>query len=1314
MDCPNLNLKFYKKLQSQFGKKTAYQWHNIIQTEKFVNWFGFGKVDSEGMPNIDRFGNITNGKSQTYKVLGKSNFKSIEDLTNFLSSNYTEGIRLFKGSYYLAKTMDSREYGRATLESLNKHYPGLITQLPVSDSTLKSDYTHRLDINKNYFKKPNIEEQFDIDIDALPDMPMQLTNIPRLKSGQKTISIRPKNHRTGIYNFSGNAYKLTNRDTWTVNEYLEFSKLTLEELVENFSGDEEIKYEHIQDWLQGKGPKMYVYEINRDIDENDVNPLTDDPRFTSEIKRLQLLVVKLKARKKLSTLSAEEKESLKQQIKDLEETIKELKEDVDRTLSLIISNAEEHIAQVKNILSKEVNYHNVTSSLELIMPYIALFNEFTELTAEEQKKVDTLIATISKLEAEAKKAMTTKANSVVRNIIGKEILINGVAIPVKDDNKISAYSLGSSNSTNAIAQTITKKIKDVENAVDSENRFFLEEHERLVKELKEYQKSKGIKEEDAYKYMIQEDHEGNPNGLFVGALNSAYYSAQKLAKEKSLVDFLQFLGSEHTLSVNQEKFDAFKENIKKWADAQTWVASPKSGKTNEEYKQSVIDKKINQANPQTLLNIINKLQSGKTLTFGETKFVDQFMKDNNMRLINKEAHANWKDSKYDAIMSLDDDNPVKKFYTHFSTNIQKGRRELGEFFDERYLHFNYIPEVNKNGSLFREIGNKLKNSLTEFPNHSSVTDTDIITGRSMHQIPVWSLSGKMDASQKSYDLGDVLKVFTAQKFNKIYKEQIQDDVNLLLTVLNEQDMYETDSKGNIIEQIIGGKKMPVIKKNANSNTYKAAQYFVDSNIYEQRQDKDGVLMTIYDKDTKERLAEYVALQKERGYNDADLAKDKYIGLTEPETNEYQKVEKQYKEVTGKKIANNLIYLTTLKGLALNPFSGISEFIQGLTSVFTEAAGNEFYSDANAKRALGLILHSTNPKINRKKIQQLLSAFGLDEAVHTEVETDSLLDKSFFFLKEANYRTRGLNMLAMLDAEIIKDKNGVEHKLLDVIDIEKGHIVLSKEFDELFTTFDADGKPKLTAAYNKLQQKISFMTKSLLSRDSSKDPILTNKSAIGRLLGQFRQSWMFEGINRRFGKEKDIPLLGRKTKGYYISVLINKEGKIDFGRALRLLWSYKFDKATLDKENLSDLDEANIRKVLREASIVASTLAAYAIATLALMGDDDDEEEEGLVYRYVFTYILNQSYRVNRDLTFYLNPDSAAELTKNIMPALKTVTDLKDIFDAFARTAFFDPYIYEGTKKERLRILKEFEEAFPFLNQPRRMFRKITESDKFLS
>ena len=88
---------------------------------------------------------------------------------------------------------------------------------------------------------------------------------------------------------------------------------------------------------------------------------------------------------------------------------------------------------------------------------------------------------------------------------------------------------------------------------DSENRFFLEEHERLVSELKEYQKSKGIKEEDAYKYMIQEDHEGNPNGLFVGALNSAYYSAQKLAKEKSLVDFLQFLGNEHTLSVNQEK-----------------------------------------------------------------------------------------------------------------------------------------------------------------------------------------------------------------------------------------------------------------------------------------------------------------------------------------------------------------------------------------------------------------------------------------------------------------------------------------------------------------------------------------------------------------------------------------------------------------------------------------------------------------------------------------------------------------------------------------------------------------------------------------
>ncbi len=1313
MDCPNLNLKFYKKLTSQFGKKTAYQWHNIIKTERFITWFGFGKVDSEGMPNIDRFGNITNGKSQTYRVLGKSNFNSVKDLTNFLSSNYTEGIRLYKGSYYLAKTMDSREYGRATLESLNKHYPGLITQLPVSDNVLKADYTHRLEINKNYFNKPNLEEQFDIDVDALPDMPMQLTNIPRLESGEKTISIRPTNYRTGIYKYGDKAYKISNKDTWNVDEYLDFHNITLEELIERFSGDDQIKYEHIQDWLQGKGPKMYVYEINRNIDENDVNTFTDDPRYTSEIKRLELLVIKLERRKKLSTLSANEKESLRLQIKDLKDTIKELKDDASRSLSLIISNAETHIAQVRNILAKEVNYHNVTSSLELVMPYIQLFNEFTELTAVEQKKVDALIAAISKLEAEAKKAMAIKANSVVRNVVGKEILINGVAIPVKDDNTISAYSLGSSNSTNAIAQTITKKIKDVENTVDSENRFFLEEHERLVQELKEYQKAKGIKEEDMYRYMIQEDHEGNPNGLFVGALNSGYYEAQKEAKSKSLVDFLKFLGKEHTLSVNEEKFDAYKESIKKWADDQTWIASPKSGKTNEEYKQSVITKKINQANPQTLINIVNKLQEGKTITYGETKFVDQFLKNNNMRLLNKQAHSKWKDGKYDTIMELDEDNPLKKFYTHFTTNINKGRRELGEFFDERYLHYNYIPEVSKNSSFFREIGNKLKNSFTEFPNHSSVTDTDIITGRAMHQIPVWSLSGKMDASQKSYDLGNVLKVFTAQKFNKIYKEQIQDDVNLLLTVLNEQEMYETDSKGNIIEQIVGGKKVPVIKKNPNSNTYKAAQYLVDSNIYEQRQNKDGVLMTIYDKDTKERLAEYVKIQKERGYSDADINKNKYVGLKETEINEYQIIEKQYKEVTGKKIANNLIYLTTLKGLALNPFSGISEFIQGLTSVFTEAAGNEFYSDANAKRALGLILHSTNPKINRKKIQQLLGVFGLDEAVHTEVETDSLLDKSFYFLKEANYRTRGLNLLAMLDAEIVKDKNGVEHKLLDVIDVEKGHVVLNSNFDELFTTFDADGKPKLTAEFNKLQQKIAFMTKSLLSRDSSKDPILTNKSAIGRLLGQFRQSWMFEGINRRFGKEKDIPLLGRKTKGYYVSVLINKDGKVDFGRALRLLWSYKFDKDTLAKENLSDLDEANIRKVLREASIVASTLAAYAIATLALMGDDDDEEEEGILYRSVFTYILNQSYRVNRDLTFYLNPDSAAELTKNIMPALKTVTDLKDIFDAFTRTLLFDPYIYEGTKKERLRLLKEFEEAFPFINQPRRMYKKISESDKFL-
>ena len=118
--------------------------------------------------------------------------------------------------------------------------------------------------------------------------------------------------------------------------------------------------------------------------------------------------------------------------------------------------------------------------------------------------------------------------------------------------------------------------------------------------------------------------------------------------------------------------------------------------------------------------------------------------------------------------------------------------------------------------------------------------------------------------------------------------------------------------------------------------------------------------------------------------DPNLYMKEVLQIIDSPCNKY--LEKQYKEVTGKKIANNLIYLTTLKGLALNPFSGISEFIQGLTAVFTEAAGNEFYSDTNAKRALGLILHSTNPKINRKKIQQLLGVFDKLVSLKFQVPT----------------------------------------------------------------------------------------------------------------------------------------------------------------------------------------------------------------------------------------------------------------------------------------------------------------------------------------
>ena len=69
-------------------------------------------------------------------------------------------------------------------------------------------------------------------------------------------------------------------------------------------------------------------------------------------------------------------------------------------------------------------------------------------------------------------------------------------------------------------------------------------------------------------------------------------------------------------------------------------------------------------------------------------------------------------------------------------------------------------------------------------------------------------------------------------------------------------------------------------------------------------------------------------------------------------------------------------------------------------------------------------------------------------------------------------------------------------------------------------------------------------------------------------------------------------------------------------------------------NLSPVDEANLRKAMMDIIFLTS----LTIAGLMLKGMADDDEEESFAYNLA----TNQLMKLQRDMTFFVNPASFAE------------------------------------------------------------------------
>ncbi len=182
--------------------------------------------------------------------------------------------------------------------------------------------------------------------------------------------------------------------------------------------------------------------------------------------------------------------------------------------------------------------------------------------------------------------------------------------------------------------------------------------------------------------------------------------------------------------------------------------------------------------------------------------------------------------------------------------------------------------------------------------------------------------------------------------------------------------------------------------------------------------------------------------------------------------------------------------------------------------------------------------------------------------------------------------------------------------------------------------------------------------------------ILNKTIAGRLVGQFRISWLPEVFASRFEQESFDERLGRDVKGRYITY--QDLGFTNSIIGVLSVWQSYFSKAEnyknlyTKKGNLiGDTDIENLRKNAAEAAFIASLM--LAIAGLKYMSDDEDDEFNKKAY----SLLLNQFFFLEKDLTSFSFGTINELIGGNLVPSYKLVQDFIKFTQAFYDYTFGD-------------------------------------------
>lgn len=662
----------------------------------------------------------------------------------------------------------------------------------------------------------------------------------------------------------------------------------------------------------------------------------------------------------------------------------------------------------------------------------------------------------------------------------------------------------------------------------------------------------------------------------------------------------------------------------------------------------------------------------------------------------RRAAGEFYDPKFDAMRK---DPVAHKYYQWLTAKMEELKSALPVRVHDEYLGANFFPVVKRSlisnmldiPEYIRTMGERTMRELGATPFE------EMSNGSTFRQIPIDYVDRSEKANpieSRSRDIPRVIEAFGMMAMHYKHFSEARDSIDMGEAILQKLD--EARAAG-ATQQDMNGKLVSV--RDGLKNTLDAVAYMKDYLIYRKARKLEGRSdMKLYSLNPVEQIKSSNAV-KELLAQREKITDQIMNGEIDPEEGSklLEPINKELSQYGGlriyaSKLGDKLISINQLKTMSYNPFSGIANMTFGVMSAGIHANGGRDFSWKELGSALKIMMHSTAKWLSlggkeshtADKILAIMDRTGvIGDVVDSNYGKIHVRDNKpawrhainpFNWMKSGDYFMKGLTTVAMMlhdKVDVVENGEAKKVSLWEAMDGEGKWN--TARFGENKSWHSEDVKEQ--AEWDKFRNRAVRVNMIIHGNQDKTSPKLANKFILGRLIGQFRMSWLPEGWYSRFQKEHFDIQLGREVKGRYQTI-----AQLGFGGyamvTLRQLYSMvgKVDPYTnatrLDGKALTETDRENMRRNFAELAFV-STIMASVVMTRAAASDSDDESTAA---RY--RLLMNMLIRNKQDLEFYASPQVFDTMTRNIIPASTVLTDYAKALVGTGRLLFDDSYQYQ--------------------------------------